>query len=216
MLNNYIIKLITPPQKKCDTGVISVTRLTFCSLLVLPCYMPTKKPDGRTYAAGKKPKQVVKQQNAKRTRCHRKRMKAEEDMIVAKKDLAKVENELSIKQQFLDMMSQAPTPAQQRKALLAMFADKGINPIEELMSYTNNTEVPLKEKISIWKELASYTQPKLKSVDVQQNITGEMKILSVDYSKVSKADLADSVDAEIVDIGEDYDEFLSEEERSES
>ena len=48
----------------------------------------TKKPDGRTYAAGKTPKQVVKQQNAKRTRCHRKRMKAEEDMKVAKKQLA--------------------------------------------------------------------------------------------------------------------------------
>ncbi len=178
--------------------------------------MPTKKPDGRTYAAGKKPKQVVKQQNAKRTRCHRKRMKAEEDMKKAQKELVKVEKDLTIKQQFLEMMSQAPTPAQQRKALLAMFADKGINPIEELMSYTTNSEVPLKEKISIWKELASYTQPKLKSVDVQQNITGEMKIMTVDYSKVAKADLATAVDAEVLDNDEGYGEFLSEEEKNES
>jgi hypothetical protein len=97
-----------------------------------------------------------------------------------------------------------------------MFADKGINPIEELMSYTTNSEVPLKEKISIWKELASYTQPKLKSVDVQQNITGEMKIMTVDYSKVAKADLATAVDAEVLDNDEGYGEFLSEEEKNES
>lgn len=178
--------------------------------------MPTKKPDGRSYAAGKKPKQVVKQQNAKRTRCHRKRMKAEEDMKSAQKELAKVEKNLTIKQQFLDMMSEAPTPAEQRKALLALFADKGINPIEELMNFTVNDEVPLKERISIWKELASYTQPKLKSVDVQQNITGEMKIMTVDYSKVAKADLATVVDAEVLDNDDGYGEFLSDEEKNES
>jgi hypothetical protein len=143
-------------------------------------------------------------------------MKAEEDMKKAQKELVKVEKDLTIKQQFLEMMSQAPTPAQQRKALLAMFADKGINPIEELMSYTTNSEVPLKEKISIWKELASYTQPKLKSVDVQQNITGEMKIMTVDYSKVAKADLATAVDGEVLDNDEGYGEFLSEEEKNES
>jgi hypothetical protein len=143
-------------------------------------------------------------------------MKAEEDMKKAQKELVKVEKDLTIKQQFLEMMSQAPTPAQQRKALLAMFADKGINPIEELMNYTTNSEVPLKEKISIWKELASYTQPKLKSVDVQQNITGEMKIMTVDYSKVAKADLATAVDGEVLDNDEGYGEFLSEEEKNES
>jgi len=143
-------------------------------------------------------------------------MKAEEDMKKAQKELVKVEKDLTIKQQFLEMMSQAPTPAQQRKALLAMFADKGINPIEELMSYTTNSEVPLKEKISIWKELASYTQPKLKSVDVQQNITGEMKIMTVDYSKVAKADLATAVDGEVLDNDGGYGEFLSEEEKNES
>ena len=193
-----------------------MTDLTICSPPVLHHKVPTKKPDGRTYAAGKKPKQVVKQQNAKRTRCHRKRMKAEEDMKVAKKELAVVEKDLSIKQQFLDMMSKAPTPAEQRKALLAMFAEKGINPIEELLGYTSNEDVPLKERIAIWKELASYTQPKLKSVDVQQNITGEMKIMTVDYSKVSKADMATAVDAEIIDNEDGYDEFLSEEEKNES
>ena len=170
-----------------------------------------EKVDKRTYAAGK-PKQVIKQQNAKRTRCHRKRMKAEEDMKVAQKELAKVEKELSIKEQFLEMMSSAPTPAQQRKALLAMFAERGINPIEELMRYTSSDEVPVKEKIAIWKELASYTQPKLKSVDVQQNITGEMKILTVDYSKVSK----DTIDkAQVIDIEEDYDEFVSDQDKHE-
>ena len=71
--------------------------------------------------------------------------------------------------------------------------------------------MPLKERIAIWKELASYTQPKLKSVDVQQTITGEMKIMTVDYSKISKSDI---LDAEIIDKEPEYDEFLSDEDQN--
>jgi hypothetical protein len=140
-------------------------------------------------------------------------MKAEKDMKEAQRELAKVEKDLSIKQQFMETMSKAPTPAEQRKALLAMFAERGINPIEELMQFTDDPDVAKKDKISIWKELASFTQPKLKSVDIQGTMTGEMKIMTVDYSKVSKSELAKTVEAEIVDEENDYDEFLSEEEK---
>ena len=139
-------------------------------------------------------------------------MKAEVDMKSAQKDLAKVDKELSVKKQFLDMMSNAPTPAEQRKALLAMFAERGINPIEELMNYTEDPQVAKKDKIAIWKELASFTQPKLKTVDVQGTLQGEMKILTVDFDNVSKSELAKTMEAEIVDE-EEYDEFLSEEEK---
>lgn len=178
----------------------------------MPRKTAKKKVDRRTYEAGK-PKQVTKQQAAKRSRCHRRRMKAEKDMKEAQRELAKVEKDLSIKQQFMETMSKAPTPAEQRKALLAMFAERGINPIEELMQFTDDPDVAKKDKISIWKELASFTQPKLKSVDVQGTMTGEMKIMTVDYSKVSKSELAKTVEAEIVDEENDYDEFLSEEEK---
>ena len=167
--------------------------------------MPEKKPDGRTYEAGK-PKQVIKQQAAKRSRCHRKKMKAEVDMKAAQKELAKVDEELDIKKQFLDTMSKAPTPAEQRKALLALFAERGVNPIEELLQFTQDPEIKKSDKIAIWKELASFTQPKLKSVDVQATVQGEMKILTVDYSKVIKDD--------IIDVSaSDYEEFLSDQDR---
>ena len=167
------------------------------------------KPDGRTYAAGK-PKQVTKQQSAKRSRCHRKRMKAEEDMKQAQKELRVVEKELDVKKQFLEMMAKAPTPAEQRKALLAMFAERGINPIEQLLEYTDDKDVPVKEKIALWKELASYTQPKLKSVDVQANVSGEFKVLTMDYSKIAKSDIEE---AEVVDNEGNYDEFISEQDK---
>ena len=167
------------------------------------------KPDGRTYAAGK-PKQVTKQQSAKRSRCHRKRMKAEEDMKQAQKELRVVEKELDVKKQFLEMMAKAPTPSEQRKALLAMFAERGINPIEQLLEYTDSKDVPVKEKIALWKELASYTQPKLKSVDVQANVSGEFKVLTVDYSKIAKSDIEE---AEVIDNEENYDEFISDQDR---
>lgn len=172
-------------------------------------YLPVSKVDGRTYAAGK-PKQVIKQQAAKRSRCHRKRMKAEDDMKQAQKELKVVEKQLDTKKQFLDMMAKAPTPSEQRKALLAMFAERGINPIEQLLEYTDDGNVPVKEKIALWKELASYTQPKLKSVDVQANVTGEFKVLTVDYSKIAKADIEE---AEVVDNEPGYDEFISEQDK---
>lgn len=160
----------------------------------------------------KRPLQAQRKIDAKRSRCHRKRMKAEDDMKQAQKQLKKVEKTLDTKKQFMEMMSKAPTPSEQRKALLAMFAERGINPIEELMNFTQDDSVAKRDKIAIWKELASFTQPKLKSVDVQQSITGEMKILSVDFSKVAKSDLAKPVEEAIVEE-EGYDEFLSEEEK---
>ena len=101
-------------------------------------------------------------------------MKAEEDMKKAQKELRVVEKELDVKKQFLEMMAKAPTPAEQRKALLAMFAERGINPIEQLLEYTDDKDVPVKEKIALWKELASYTQPKLKSVDVKIDHTADL------------------------------------------
>jgi len=179
--------------------------------IAVTLFITFRVPDKRTNAAGT-PKQVKKQREAKRARCTRKRMKAEVDMKEAQKELATVEKELNIKQQFLDVMSKAPTPAEQRKALLSLFAERGINPIDELMTYANDPEVAKRDKIAIWKELASFTQPKLKSVDVQGSISGEMKIMTVDYSKVAKSELAKTVEAEIVEE-EGYDEFLSEEEK---
>ena len=176
-------------------------------------YTQETVPDGRSYSSGKKPLQVVKQQAAKRSRCRRKRMKAEKDMKEAQKELRKVEKELTTKQQFLETISQAPTPAQQRKALLALFYDKGINPIEELLGYAADPDVDKRDKIAIWKEICSYTQPKLKSVDVQGTLNGEMKVMTVDYSKVAKSNLANAVEAEIVE--EAYDEFVSDEDKHE-
>ena len=169
--------------------------------------------DKRKTSNGVSPTQAKKKREVKRTTCSRKKLKAEKDMDKAKKDLVSVEKKLDVKQQFLSAMNNAPTPAQQRKALLALFAEKGINPIEELMNFTTDDEVPLKERISIWKELASYTQPKLKSVDISATVTGEMKVVTMDFSKLTQAQLMKEADDDIVDI-EDYNEFVSEEVRN--
>lgn len=177
--------------------------------------MPKKRDpsaDKRTTSNGVLPLQAKKKREVKRTTCTRKKMKAEKDMEKAKKDLLSVEKELTVKQQFLNAMSSAPTPAQQRKALLALFAEKGINPIEELMNFTSDDEVPLKERISIWKELASYTQPKLKSVDISANVTGEMKVVTMDFSKLTQDQLMKQAESDVVEL-EDYDEFVSEEDK---
>jgi len=169
--------------------------------------------DKRKTSNGISPTQAKKKREVKRTTCSRKKMKAEKDMEKAEKELVSVEKKLDIKQQFLSAMNNAPTPAQQRKALLALFAEKGINPIEELMNFTSDDEVPLKERISIWKELASYTQPKLKSVDISATVSGEMKVVTMDFSKLTQDQLMKQADADIVDL-DDYNEFISEEDKN--
>ena len=163
--------------------------------------------DKRKTSNGVSPTQAKKKREVKRTTCSRKKMKAEKDMEKAKKDLVSVEKKLDIKQQFLNAMNNAPTPAQQRKALLALFAEKGINPIEELMNFTSDDEVPLKERISIWKELASYTQPKLKSVDISATVSGEMKVVTMDFSKLTQSQLMKEADDDIVDL-DAYNELI--------
>ena len=102
--------------------------------------------DKRKTSNGVSPDQAKKKREVKRTTCTRKKMKAEKDMEKAKKDLVSVQKELTVKQQFLEAMNNAPTPAQQRKALLALFAEKGINPIEELMNFSQLHSAQAKER----------------------------------------------------------------------
>ena len=64
-----------------------------------------------------------------------------------------------------------------------MFAERGINPIEELMTYTEDPDVAKKDKIAIWKELASFTQPKLRVSMYRGTLQAEMKIMTVDFLK---------------------------------
>lgn len=167
--------------------------------------------DKRRTSNGIPPKQVKKQQEAKRGRQRRAATKAEKDMKEKKKELGKVERALSHKEHLLAMMAEAPSIAQQRKILFSMFSEAGFNPVEELIEHAQDKSLPLKERVKLKEKLMEYFQPKPKSVDIQASVTGEMTIQVVSFDGVTKADLEPAIPVEeVADTA--YDEFLSPEE----
>jgi len=136
------------------------------------------------------------------------------------KELTKVERELEVRKHLLQMMEDAPSISQQRKIIFSMFKEAGFNPIQALVDYVTETDeegnlvLPLKDRITLTKELASYYAPKPKSVDIQADIQGNMTINVVDFSKVTQSMLKQAAEApiELPHDGE-YEEFLSPEER---
>lgn len=143
--------------------------------------------------------------------------------IKAKDKLVKVKKELSEREAFLEAVSNAPTPAQVRKALLSYMNEKDLHPIAELIDLATSPRASRAEKIKLWTTIAEFTTPKLKSVDVSGTVSGEVIVNVQDYTKISQASL-DPVsaakrvaDAEIVDAedaeNDEYSEFISEEDK---
>lgn len=71
--------------------------------------------------------------------------------------------------------------------------EAGVDPIKELALLTKDTTTPLNEKIGILKELAQYTAPKRKSVDInlesEEGIT--VKIVKVNSVKAAADSMFD-------------------------
>lgn len=175
---------------------------------------------------GGMPKQAQIQRERKRARDGKRTMAATKRLKETKKELVKTEKELTVKQQMLALVSQAPTPAQQRKLIWATFEELGFNPVTELIDCVNQIDDP-KDRANVIEKLSSMVISKPKSVDIEAEIKGGLTISVVDFSQVSQAQLkqkaaeaaadtesmkyADPEDP-VIDVSE-YDEFESDEDR---
>lgn len=138
-----------------------------------------------------------------------------------KRELTKTEKQLEVKQQMLELVSQAPTPAQQRKLIWATFEELGFNPVTELIDCVKELEDP-KDRASVIEKLSSMVISKPKSVDIEAEIKGGLSISVMDFSKTSQEDLKQAHkslqeskmdDAIDVTDTDEYAEFESEEDR---
>ena len=105
--------------------------------------MPNKRDpfaDKRKTSNGIPPKQAKRKREVKRVTDTRKIPKATRELNALKKEMSSTEKKLAVKQQLLEMMSQAPTPAQQRKMVLAMFEDAGFNPLQALIEFVTEKD----------------------------------------------------------------------------
>lgn len=160
--------------------------------------MPNKRDpfaDKRKTSNGIPPKQAKRKREVKRVTDTRKIPKATRELNALKKEMSSTEKKLAVKQQLLEMMSQAPTPAQQRKMVLAMFEDAGFNPLQALIEFVTekdadgNYALPVKERISVTKELSGFFAAKPKTIDLQADVQSNMTVNVVDFSKTTQKDL---------------------------
>lgn len=191
--------------------------------------MPKRDPfaDKRKTLKGVKPKQAAKQISNKAHRDARRIPKASRELAALKTEATRTEKQLAVQKQMLELMASAPTPAQQRKIILGIFSESGVNPIQVMIdslprdSETGRVVATTKDDLAIVSQLAAYFAPKPKSIDLQAEVQGNLTINVTDFSKTTQAHLksaaeeakqADPIfdisDPDIPDTdGPDYSEF---------
>jgi DNA-binding MarR family transcriptional regulator len=178
--------------------------------------MPKKRDpfaDKRKTSNGVRPKQATTQIKRKLDRNYKRRYKVERDLKAAEVALTTTERELLVKKQMLDLISEAPSPAEQRKIIMATFMESNFNPIEALidMAMDETADLTDKDRAGLMNNLASYFAPKPKSLDLQADMKSSVNINVMDFSKVTQADLVQkAIESEVIDIvneDDDYNEF---------
>ena len=186
--------------------------------------------DKRKTVNGIKPKQAAVQKKKKADRCYKRRYKAERDLKAAEVELSTKEKEVAritdVRDQLMELMAKAPSPAEQRKIIMATFMEANFNPIEVMIDMVTdgNADLTDKDRANIVDKLASYFAPKPKTIDLQADMKSSVNINIVDYSKMTQKDLIAQTqdssnklvdEAKIIDIvsDEDYSEFESPEDQ---
>jgi len=183
--------------------------------------MPKRDPfaDKRRTSNGVPPKQAKIQIQRKIERTAKRKYKVVEDLKIAKRELGATEREILVKKEMLALIAEAPSPAEQRKIIMATFKESNFNPIESLieMALDKDADLSDKDRAGIINNLAGYFAPKPKTIDLQADMKSSVTVSVMDYSKTTQAELkavaeqCDNVleDAKIIDVvtDEDYNEF---------
>jgi hypothetical protein len=206
--------------------------LTTESVMQYISSMPRRDPfaDKRKTLKGVKPKQAAKQIKRKACRDRRRLPKASQELKETKQELARtqraVEKQKEIQAHLNELMANAPSPAQQRKVILGMFHEAGINPIQMMFDSFPKDEngqpyAESKEDRAMLRDLAGYFAPKPKSIDLTATSQASVTIQTVDFANTTQKDLkamaaeeASSVmEAEVLDPanpdGDIYAEFIA-------
>lgn len=172
----------------------------------------------RTYRKTHAAKKAQRQRQAKKTQSQRQAI----DRRRKAKDL--LDDQIAERQRTIEAMKMAPTPAKQRQLLFAKFAEYDFDPIDTMIEYAQNKNVPMKERIGTAKELAGLAYAKPKSIDVQGEVSSEVHVHVMDFKKLTQKELKpavplpkpvqDAIEAEILEDEDDgYDEFVGPEDR---
>ncbi len=167
---------------------------------------------GRPSAAKKKAQK--KRKNYQRT-VKKNIPKAEAELAAIKDQVRIQKGQLTMAknktQELLEAMEKAPTPAAQRKIVLGMITDSGLNPLKELLDMakckTGKNALPPDKRRDLLIKLLEYQAPKPKSIDIQADVSSNVSIQVVDFSTASQAKLKQADAVELPDS--EYDEFLS-------
>lgn len=101
------------------------------------------------------------------------------------KELSDVDKELAEKKRLLALASKAPSAQEMRAAVAALFKEKQISPIEELIKTVQRKgkgALTAKEKIPILRFLAEYEAAKPKTMDIQQDTNMNVSVGLMDFT----------------------------------
>ena len=163
-----------------------------------------------------KKKAAKKRYNKQRT-LKKHKLKAEQELADVKQQVTQQKIQLTTAknktQELLEAMEKAPTPAAQRKIVLGMITESGLNPLKELLDMakckTGKNALPPDKRRDLLIKLLEYQAPKPKSIDIQADVSSSLTINVVDYANTSQRQLKEA--DEVIDVPEDseFDEFLS-------
>jgi hypothetical protein len=176
--------------------------------------------DKRFSQPGQKTVGQKRAQSRKDNRNHRAKKKigpAEAELNAVKADIGRAKGNLTqVKnrtQELADALAAAPTPAAQRKIVLGMICESGVNPMAELLAMvkikTGKNALPPDKRRDLLIKLLEYQAPKPKSIDIQADVNSSLTIQVVNFEDTSQGQLKAASDQSTVEPDEHYNEFLS-------
>jgi len=105
--------------------------------------------------------------------------------------LKELDSKIAEKEDIVEQMKLAPSPTKQRQILFAKFAEYDFDPIDQMIEYAMDGKIPIKERITITKELAGLAYAKPKSIDVQGSMSSEVHVHVLDFKNVTQKSLGD-------------------------
>lgn len=181
--------------------------------------LPKDRPRKRQRRLGKEAKKKAAKKRAATASKHANRARNR------RKKVERLDAEIEKREKTLEAMKSAPTPAKQRQILFAKFEEFDFDPIDTMIEYAQNKNVPMKDRVNTAKELASLAYAKPKSIDVQGELSSEVHVHVMDFGNLTQKQLKQAhpahaaIEAEIADTSEDdetadeYDEFIGPEDR---
>lgn len=131
--------------------------------------------------------------------------KIDKDIAEKQKEAKTLDEEIEVRRRMKELILKGPTPAEQRKAVLALMGEMNFSPLEELIKICQSAQTPKKDKIPILKHLSMFELSRPKPHDGQQEADASITVVAQDFTRVN---VEKERRASVSQSRDEYDEFM--------